>query len=74
MFPPPLVIKSFIAPNFTHPRENLAHEWDNQIWQTVLYFGCENVLECVLYNFHTQRKQKDVVCRGWVLNPRPSNY
>ena len=21
----------------------------------------ENVLECVLYNFHTQRKQKDVV-------------
>ena len=23
----------------------------------------------VLYNFHTQRKQKDVVCRGWVLNP-----
>ena len=34
----------------------------------------ENVLECVLYNFHTQRKQKDVVCRGWVSNPRPSNY
>ena len=33
----------------------------------------DNILECVLHNFHTQRKQKDVVCRGWVLNPRPSN-
>ena len=28
----------------------------------------ENVLECVFHNFHTQRKQKDIVCRGWVLN------
>ena len=34
----------------------------------------ENVLECVFHNFHTQRKQKDIVCRGWVLNPRPWNY
>ena len=41
---------------------------------TILVYLVENVLECVFHNFHTQRKQKDEVCRGWVLNPRPSNY
>ena len=41
---------------------------------TILVYLVENVLECVFHNFHTQRKQKDEVRRGWVLNPRPSNY
>ena len=49
----------------------------NNIYQKLLSQGnaaVENVLERVFHNFQTARKQKDIACRGWVLNPRPSNY
>ena len=29
----------------------------------------------IYHNFQTARKQKDIACRSWVLNPRPNwNY
>jgi hypothetical protein len=55
--------------SFRYKKDSNKTELSKHIWKLK-----ENNIECVLYNFHTQRKQKDVVFRGWVLNPRPLNY
>ena len=53
-------------------------EWINNTMhkKNLLFFfsGSLYVLEWIFHNFQTARRQKDIACRGWVLNPRPSNY
>ena len=54
--------------------ENILNLSYYQVNNNIIYIFKLKMFSSEYFIISRPRKQKDIACRGWVLNPRPSNY